>query len=458
MLKNQKQIWFRRTIAVVTALVMGVTFIPMLGGFANAAEDPSADPDVTVTDVEDIDLGEVDPDELTEDDVLDELDVEGVYEEDEDAPAAENAQPLQEPDQVQEEESGSADELLATLDEEPDTPKLGAASDSSGGITLTPNRSTGILTVTGSTPKEDPFRNLYVLDLINEQIVYSKSLGDSLSLKETINMGSFDIGVYGILVYTKKKNTPDSAYSGVAIAEIYDTPVNNASQVETYAKYLFYAPNRTYYRNDYDSGLYVDIKKVGAKSWTSYGPITSTGQIKGLKPSTKYQIRAYYGKIVTFGGKSYFINGRENNNFKTVTVKTGKKKLPIKKVTVKAVNVKKHVHKRYGPYTGLYLGKETWYTYRLKVTVKMKKKPGVKGIYINGKKVKGNKKTYSVKFAKTNTIFNGKHVVKRYKKWWKQDDTYKLPRKTKYKVLIYSYSNKTYKAYSPIQKRTKRIK
>jgi len=456
MLKNQKQIWFRRTIAVVTALVMGVTFIPMLGGFANAAEDPSADPDVTVTDVEDIDLGEVDPDELTEDDVLDELDVEGVYEEDEDAPAAENAQPLQEPDQIQEEESESADELLATLDEEPDTPKLGAASDSSGGITLTPNRSTGILTVTGTiSAGSEKFTKLYVIDLIASQTVYTKTLSNVKSFTETINMGSFDIGAYGIYVDT---NMTRAKYYDAAIAEIYDTPVNNASQVETYAKYLFYAPNRTYYRNDYDSGLYVDIKKVGAKSWTSYGPITSTRQIKGLKPSTKYQIRAYYGKIVTFGGKSYFINGRENNKFKTVTVKTGKKKLPIKKVTVKAVNVKKHVHKRYGPYTGLYLGKETWYTYRLKVTVKMKKKPGVKGIYINGKKVKGNKKTYSVKFAKTNTIFNGKHVVKRYKKWWKQDDTYKLPRKSKYKVLIYSYSNKTYKAYSPIQKRTKRIK
>ena len=456
MLKNQKQIWFRRTIAVVTALVMGVTFIPMLGGFANAAEDPSADPDVTVTDVEDIDLGEVDPDELTEDGVLDELDVEGVYEEDEDAPAAENAQPLQEPDQGQEEESESGDELLATLDEEPDTPKLGAASDSSGGITLTPNRSTGILTVTGTiSAGSEKFTKLYVIDLIASQTVYTKTLSNVKSFTETINMGSFDIGAYGIYVDTNKTT---AKYYDAAIAEIYDTPVNNASQVETYAKYLFYAPNRTYYRNDYDSGLYVDIKKVGAKSWTSYGPITSTRQIKGLKPSTKYQIRAYYGKIVTFGGKSYFINGRENNKFKTVTVKTGKKKLPIKKVTVKAVNVKKHVHKRYGPYTGLYLGKETWYTYRLKVTVKMKKKPGVKGIYINGKKVKGNKKTYSVKFAKTNTIFNGKHVVKRYKKWWKQDDTYKLPRKSKYKVLIYSYSNKTYKAYSPIQKRTKRIK
>ena len=456
MLRNQKQIWFRRTIAVVTALVMGVTFIPLLGGFANAAEDPSADPDVTVTDVEDIDLGEVDPDELTEDGVLDELDVEGVYEENKDAPAAENAQPLQEPDQVQEEESESGDELLATLDEEPDTPKLGAASDSSGGITLTPNRSTGILTVTGTiSAGSEKFTKLYVIDLIASQTVYTKTLSNVKSFTETINMGSFDIGAYGIYVDTNKTT---AKYYDAAIAEIYDTPVNNASQVETYAKYLFYAPNRTYYRNDYDSGLYVDIKKVGAKSWTSYGPITSTRQIKGLKPSTKYQIRAYYGKIVTFGGKSYFINGRENNKFKTVTVKTGKKKLPIKKVTVKAVNVKKHVHKRYGPYTGLYLGKETWYTYRLKVTVKMKKKPGVKGIYINGKKVKGNKKTYSVKFAKTNTIFNGKHVVKRYKKWWKQDDTYKLPRKAKYKVLIYSYSNKTYKAYSPIQKRTKRIK
>lgn len=456
MLRNQKQIWFRRTIAVVTALVMGVTFIPLLGGFANAAEDPSADPDVTVTDVEDIDLGEVDPDELTEDGVLDELDVEGVYEENKDAPAAENAQPLQEPDQVQEEESESGDELLATLDEEPDTPKLGAASDTSGGITLTPNRSTGILTVTGTiSAGSEKFTKLYVIDLIASQTVYTKTLSNVKSFTETINMGSFDIGAYGIYVDTNKTT---AKYYDAAIAEIYDTPVNNASQVETYAKYLFYAPNRTYYRSDYDSGLYVDIKKVGAKSWTSYGPITSTRQIKGLKPSTKYQIRAYYGKIVTFGGKSYFINGRENNKFKTVTVKTGKKKLPIKKVTVKAVNVKKHVHKRYGPYTGLYLGKETWYTYRLKVTVKMKKKPGVKGIYINGKKVKGNKKTYSVKFAKTNTIFNGKHVVKRYKKWWKQDDTYKLPRKSKYKVLIYSYSNKTYKAYSPIQKRTKRIK
>ena len=69
-------------------------------------------------------------------------------------------------------------------------------------------------------------------------------------------------------------------------------------------------------------------------------------------------------------------------------------------------------------------------TYR--VTVNLKRKPGAAGIYIDGKKLKGNKKTYSAKME-TSGKMKGK----------------------KLKVKVYSYQSNQYHGYS--QKVSKKV-
>ena len=453
MMKEQKRrSLFGRILPFALAVSLIVTMTPVLGGAAEAAESGAAEKaaaqgEVEVTALPDVDLGEVDPEELELEGIgLEDL---GLIEDPDGAGLAEGA-----PEVTAEAEdvSGESKPREAVIKR-----GAGAPTDEIGGIKLTPNRSNGELSVAGSI-SGDTFKNLYILDSSGNQVADGSTyVSGKRSFSFILDMSVLPVGEYCIYASTKGKR---SYYDG-ARSEIYSVPANKASRYETYSKYLFFTPADTSYEKDNKCGLYLSIRKKGAKAWKTYGPLTEKSRIKGLKPSKTYQCRAFYRtneKVMTNEGAYVYISGLDNKKYKTITVRTGKAKLPVKSVKVKAVSVKKYVHKRYGPATGLYLGKEIWYTYRLKVTVKMKKKPGVKGIYINGKRVKGNKKTYNVKFARVNSMMTGKHVVKRYSKWWKQDDIYKIPRGTKYKVMIYGYSNKTYKAYSPIQKKTARIK
>lgn len=487
----------RRFLALALAVVTGVTFIPLMAGPASAASEApdsiaSEAPDipgsdVIVTDADDIDLGQIDPEELT-DEGLDIRGLDGtdgsasgnaedealpreaplVGEATESAAAAagitEGGQPLREADLL---DAMGVPSLKKGAGAEPqaDPARKGLPSDAKGSIRLTPNYPAGKVTVTGSVTG-DSFQRIAVFD--SELNPQTDAAGNTMmwdlsgaAFTREIDLRSLASGVYVIAVATAN----DTLYTDHAVAVNYGTPVNKPSQYETYSKYLFYKTASTHDPSDYSSELYMDIKKKGTKTWKTYGPLSSESQIKSLKPNKTYQARTYYRKTVSLQWKdtdgkiytkSFLVSGRDAGRYKTVTIKTGKKKLPIKSVSVKAVNVKKHVHLIPGTYVP-YRGKETWYTYRLKVTVKMKKKPGVKGIYINGKKVKGNKKTYTVKFGKVNSIFTGKLVVKPFRKYFKHTIA-KIPRGSKYTVMLYSYSNKTYKAYSPMQKRTPRLR
>ena len=432
----------RRALAIGLALVMCVTFIPLFSGTAHAAQTAAQTDEITVEEMGDIDLGEVD----LADTGLGGFDVDISEGEDTHADAATPEAVDPGAPGVQEAlEALAADKALpATADPEVqlvENPNL---------VTLTPDNSTGMLTVTG-TVTDDAFLALYV----DDYDLYGPDQLSGTSINAVIDMSQFDVGAHMITVLT---------YAGQycqlpALTLFYDAPVHKQKQYETYSKYLFYSADSTYYRSDYSSGLYLDIKRKGTKKWKTYGPLSYESKVTGLKPNKTYQVRVYYGENVTVNGQNYFFNGTVNGKYKTLTIKTGKKKLPIRSVRAKAVKVRKYTHKRYGPATGLYLGQETWYTYRIKVTVKMKKKPGVKGIYINGKKVKGNKKSYSKTFSRVSSLMYGVHKVRHYKgKWWKQDDYYNIPRGKKYTAAIYSYSHKTYKAYSPIQKKKTRLK
>lgn len=245
--------------------------------------------------------------------------------------------------------------------------------------------------------------------------------------------------IYGTVTYIPRNITSAPSYKGV---------------FEVYSKYFYYSPyNMSSDNKAYD--LYMDYSSNGGKTWSTTGYMRAnmiklyTDQsytIGGLKSNKKYKTRIYYGKWVSYNGKSYFFKGPA---FNTGTIKTGKSKKPkIKSVTAKAVKVKYHKVKHAGywnivggtafwhdPYT------EKFYTYKVKVTVRLKKKPGTKGIWINGKFCKGNKKKYTKTFS-VYPNYSAKH-----------------PRgHVKYQVAVCSYQSKSYGGYSPLYKKTKKLK
>jgi hypothetical protein len=163
-------------------------------------------------------------------------------------------------------------------------------------------------------------------------------------------------------------------------------------------------------------------------------------KIKGFKKNKKYKTRIRYGVNVEYNldEQTYTFYGP---TLSTGTFKTGQSKKPaIKSVRAKAVSVKYHRVRHYGPYTGVYLYTEKFYTCKVKVIVKLKKKPGTKGIVVNGRYLKGNKKTYT-------TTFNP------YPNYHK-----KHPRgRSKFKVTLRSYQSKKYGGYSPTYSKTKKL-
>lgn len=207
-------------------------------------------------------------------------------------------------------------------------------------------------------------------------------------------------------------------------------PSNKSSYYDVYSTYMFVnaGPNACAGCN-----LYVQWKPYGAKTWKSYGPMYSYNNytITGLRPNTWYYVRMVYKSIYTSAvGKPS----------KAVFVKTGPKtKLPIKSVSVKAVNLSKHRATYYGYYTGLPLGKYTYYTYKIRVTVKLKSVPKANAVCVNGHKFKCNRKTY--------TYTTNKLV--RY---------YNTPRGKAYSVAAYSYLSNNFGGYSLLYKKNYKIR
>ncbi len=145
----------------------------------------------------------------------------------------------------------------------------------------------------------------------------------------------------------------------------------------------------------------------------AYGPFTSYSKqkISGLKSDTDYQVRTFYYKMTTYNGQSYPMYGP----FATTTVKTGKSSKPaVKSISVKYVKTfTTKLHRdgywdAFGKWNDSYDGTGTNTKY--KITVKLKKKLGIKGLYINGKLVKGNKTTYTATFSEPGKL-KGKKVT-----------------------------------------------
>lgn len=208
-------------------------------------------------------------------------------------------------------------------------------------------------------------------------------------------------------------------------------PTNALSSYEVYSTYLFFTIGLD--NNLINYNLYMDICPVG-KKWSKgktweFGTYVKTYTVKGLKPNTTYKARLYYG--VTKSVKGPYS--------KTVKFTTGPKSKPaVQSVKVQAISLSKHYQRIYGYYTGVYMGKRAYYTYKLRTTVTLKKVPKLKYITVNGKKFKANKKTYTVTTKK----------LVRY-------DT--SPRGTKYTATAATYRNKKWKGYSLLYSKSCKI-
>ena len=325
---------------------------------------------------------------------------------------------------------------------------LPKATSSTMTYTVTLNKSNGYATINGSlasirnqTGGDFRFDSLYVDNM------YVKSLGSSTAINTSIDMKNYSVGYHCIRVYINLYDNygyyVNRAYDDwdYVPTYIYSKPSNSLSRYETYPKYLnYYTPAS--YSKDYTCNLYMDYRKKGTKKWKTrvmpYG--NTTYKISGLKPGKTYQTRVYYAKRVTYNGKDYIFSGKKapvRRLSKIVALKTGPAKLPIKSIRVNAYNVKRHRIRHYGYYTGVYLYTETVYTYKLRATVTMKKKPGIKGLWINGKRIRGNRRKYSRKL--------GSYMAA------------SRPRGT-YKIFCYSYSNKKYGRYSKMYRKTCRYR
>ena len=275
--------------------------------------------------------------------------------------------------------------------------------------------------------------------------------------KQTISLSQFSTGYHTAFLQVYNQNTRqlvDLIYeSYIPYNGIKDRP-GYRGKFDVYHNYFTFFPYNMAMQNQ-AGNLYLEYSSNGGKTWNRYGYMKANAiklyidqsyKIGGLKPNTVYKTRLRYGIYATYpkelygDGKSHFFGGPV---LASKTIKTGKAKSPqIKSVKVKAVKVKYHKVKHYGKYTHAYLYTEKFYTCKFKVTVKLKKKPGAKGIWINGHFVKGNKKTYTTTFTPYPNYFS-KKPPKRLKK---------------YKLGIASYQDKAYGGYSPLKVKKVKIK
>ena len=286
----------------------------------------------------------------------------------------------------------------------------------------------------------------------------------------SFNMSSYvGTGYHTVIVVVRSKNSDDTytvdivGKKRMVCNTITDRP-NSNGVFDVYSSYFNYYPYGSF--GNSAGNLYMEYSSNGGKSWQrsgymKYNLITTASsqgyKIGGLRAKTTYKTRIRYGTYAVYSkdnggdGKSYFFGGPVLN---TTTIKTGSASKPkIKSVTLKATKVKYHKLRCPG-YYNVVGGSVFWhnsyvekfYTAKVKVTVKLKKKPGTAGVFISllgqTKWKKGNKKKYTVTFTPT------------YNYWVKN------PHSGKYKlqVQVYSGQNSSWGGYSPVYSKKKKVR
>ncbi|MBQ9059703.1 MAG: hypothetical protein IJ128_00995 [Firmicutes bacterium] len=438
----------RKPLAFLLALIVGVTFVPILGNTAYAQEtatentalaeaDAAAAPNTGLEDITAANDTAAADETATEDDA-----------------AAEDPAALK----------GTADTVdIDTPPQsympEPDSAVLNDASLDAGfnfvdkGTMFTwKNQYSGLAHIKVSVSGGKTFGNLQV----DSTLLLASFNGKKSSIDLDIDLSSCSIGYHYIFleVYDKNKNVVEVWYVQDVPVTIPDKPTYTGV-FNVYSKSLSIYPYNMAGANAAYK-LYLEYSSNGGKSWQRSGYMQRNSitlyidqgfSISGLKANKKYLTRLRYGTTASkTDGSTGLLLGPPLN---TGTKKTGKAKKPaIKSVKVKAIKVKYHKNKVPGHYEWvgnslIWIGPytEKYYTCKYKVTIKLKKKPGTKGIYVNGKYLKGNKKKYTVKFTPYPNYF-----VK------------KPPKGQKFKVTIKSYQAKSYGGFSPAYSKKKKVK
>ncbi len=453
MKKMQHTALFRKCLAILIALLTGISFMPLLGGQAFAADkntapqgdgiiavDENGD-EFVVSDQEDEAIAELFGPEISggavKSEKADAIPLRSI--EDPVTVAADSVDEATAESAIPDDIGSLGEEFGAPAPEGPDLTRGTVSTQAASLFTVTVNKATGVANIRGSLARYPgcTFESLYVDDY------YAKYLGGATTINTNINMKEYSVGYHNISATVSINDEAAEVYKETfktyIPTYIYGRPGNNPGAYQFYSKYFEYYTGSNYYGLDSSCSLYMQYRKPG-KAWKTCGPMDSykTYRKSGLTPNKKYKTRLFYAKSVSYNGRDYLFSGLSRGYVSPVkSFKTGKnKKPPIKSVTVTAKNVKKHKVRYY--YYGMYLGSRTYYTYKLKVTVKMKKKPAAKGIVIAGKIAKGNKKSYSKTFG---TFLSSSS-----------------PRGKKAIISVYSYQNKTWGGYSKLYKKTKKVR
>ena len=303
------------------------------------------------------------------------------------------------------------------------------------------DKKTGKAVITGAVNEEYEytFDELYVDD-----IYISGAYGEKEFTVE-VNMKDMEVGYHDVYAYLDTGAMV--VYPYAVPTYIYKKPSNTKRHYYAESKFfVYYASDVGSYYYDPDCSIYLQYKK-GSVAWSKckkykISPYSNL-QMNKCKPAAKYKIRTFYGKSVSYNGKTYFFSGLDRGYISSVvTIKMGtKKKPPVKSIKPVKVKHKKWTINFVDSWGNLVGSQKVWRTtYKLKIT--MKKKPKAKGIdacvgdYSVYHRIKGNKKKYtSGEFYST--------------------DTKKYPKR---KIIIYSWQDKAYGGFSPDYKKTIKLK
>ena len=244
--------------------------------------------------------------------------------------------------------------------------------------------------------------------------------------------GEEDSSNDGLLCTLSAKPSPETGYEifndySQVDPNLRRAPLPAASSegeaFDTYNTFFYFSPIKltTYFYRNLVSYCFLEVSQDNFNTYTRYvdkygNPFSyafSTSTISGLASNTYYQVRLratnYYGTV------------KNGSIFYSTTIHTGMPDLKVKSVKAKAVKVKKHKQRVY--YYWVKLGTRVFYTYRVKVTIKLQEAPGTPGIYIQypygllypSVWVPGNKKSYTVTLPITYTWESKKSPKRRAK-------------------------------------------
>ena len=436
-------------LAIMLAVMVGVTFVPVFGGVAAAEKsNPVIDPYATSGELlaegtsEDVAKAKVDA-TITEEDVLaagsidaavdQALDINTIELED----AAENEEPKAvDPDldaMIEESLDGGTKQANWPASKEFQEREKGLDKGGlsyEGELTVSLKKSTGKATVTGWVTGG----TFYALYVDNELVEYIEGETEFVI---PVSMKDFAVGYHEIYATLQDEEGYEDenniiAYEKAVPTYIYSKPSNKLSYVYAEDKFIKYSAPSFSSKFDY---IFVQLKKKGNKKWKTYSAWSSgeTGKVSKMTPDKWYYCRTIYA--VYDSNYNKVITGCTTGKYsKKTKFRMGKKQKP----PVRSVKIKKN-GKYYYRQIILYIG-GTPYLYRywytpVKITVKMKKKPGTRGLFVAGVRKTGNKKLYVVKGS-----YSGQ--VKGQKK----------------EVGIYSWQDKKYGGFSPTLVRTAKVR